>query len=43
LPSFDFTMNVKQFVNPLTLQIFFFIDILLALLYLDRLYRSKKA
>jgi anti-sigma factor RsiW len=43
LPSFDFTMNLEQFVSPLTLQLFFFIDILLALLYLDRLYRSKKA
>ncbi|MEJ5962360.1 zf-HC2 domain-containing protein [Pedobacter immunditicola] len=43
LPTFNFSIDVKQFVSPLTLQIFFFVDILLALLYLDRLYRSKKA
>jgi len=43
LPSFDYNINIEEFVSPLTLQIFFFIDILLALLYLDRLYRSKKA
>ena len=43
LPSLHFNMNLEQFVSPLALQLFFFIDILLALLYLDRLYRSKKA
>lgn len=43
LPSFDFNLNMAQFVSPMSLQIFFFIDVLLALLYLDRLYRSKKA
>lgn len=41
--SFDFTLNLEPFVNPLTLQTFLFIDIILALLYLDRLYRSKNA
>jgi len=39
--SFEFTINLKPIVNPLTLQTFLFIDIILALLYLDRLYRSK--
>jgi len=43
LPSFNITMNLQQLVSPLSLQIFFYIDILLALLYVDRLYRSKKA
>jgi anti-sigma factor RsiW len=43
LPTFHFTMNLEQFISPISLQIFLFIDILLALLYLDRLYRSKNA
>ena len=42
LPSFNFNIDLQQVVNPLTLQLFVFIDIVLGLLYLDRLYRSNK-
>jgi anti-sigma factor RsiW len=43
LPTLNINMNLQQVVNPLSLQIFFFVDIMLVLLYLDRFFRSKKA
>ncbi|MET3113129.1 anti-sigma-K factor RskA [Pedobacter sp. CG_S7] len=42
-PSFNFSLNLQQLVSPIALQTFVFLDIILALLYLDRFYRSKKA
>uniref|UniRef100_UPI003D7F526C anti-sigma factor family protein n=1 Tax=Pedobacter sp. TaxID=1411316 RepID=UPI003D7F526C len=41
-PSFNFRINLDQLINPLVLQIFLYMDAILILLYLDRLYRSKK-
>lgn len=42
-PTFNFTLNLQQLVSPIALQTFIFVDIILALLCLDRYYRSKKA
>ena len=40
--NINVNLNVTDLVNPMALRVFFCVDILLALIYVDRLLRNKK-
>lgn len=43
MPKMDFTFDAGKYINRTTMQIFFFIDIAIALVYLDRILRKGAA
>jgi hypothetical protein len=43
MPDFDFSGLTKTIDNPLFLQIFLFVDVMLGLVYLDTVLRKKRA
>jgi anti-sigma factor RsiW len=43
VPSLKLPVNTQEFITPTSIRIFFFVDIVLALIYLDSFLRRKKA
>jgi hypothetical protein len=41
LPALQFNIHISQYVTPLAVKIFLFVDLVLALMYFDRLLRRK--
>jgi anti-sigma factor RsiW len=42
MPAFNFSLQADLLINPLVIQLFIFVDVMLALLYFDRFLRRKK-
>lgn len=43
VPDLKLQVNTQEFITPTSIRIFFFVDIVLALIYLDSFLRRKKA
>ncbi|HWW43365.1 hypothetical protein [Pedobacter sp.] len=43
IPSLKLPVSTQEFITPTSIRIFFFVDIVLALIYLDSFLRRKKA
>jgi len=43
VPDLKLPVNTQEFITPTSIRIFFFVDIVLALIYLDSFLRRKKA
>lgn len=43
LPTFNTSINLEQFITPISVRIFLFFDVVIALICLDGFLRSKKA